>query len=106
MKKQILSLALALATPIGSIVLATIPAFADTPVIQTVQPKVPILQQRLSTSGESVNAPGPGGTSVKKPKGPTPPKREADALRLQNPAKLSQPAQINQNINLAPVQGH
>jgi hypothetical protein len=68
MKKQILILALALATPIGSIVSATIPAFADTPVIQIVQPKAPILQQRLSTSGENVNAPGPGGYFSQKTK--------------------------------------
>ncbi|MBW4670488.1 MAG: hypothetical protein KME60_24490 [Cyanomargarita calcarea GSE-NOS-MK-12-04C] len=106
MKKQILSLTLALAAPLGSIVFASsLPAFAGTPIVQTVKPKVPIVQQGLINPGESVNAPGPGGNSVKGPKGPRPPRREVDGLRLQNLGTLSQSAQINQNINVAPVQG-
>jgi hypothetical protein len=105
MKKQILSLALALATPLGSIVLANVPAFAGTPAVRIVQSKVPILQQGLTNPGNSVNAPGPGGNSVKVPKGPRPPKREADGFGLRNLGTLPQPAQINQNINVSPVQG-
>ena len=105
MKKQILSLALALATPLGSIMLATVPAFAKTPVVQTVQPKVPILQPVFTNPINNVNTPGPGGTSVQGPKGPRPPRREGNGLQLQNIGTLSQPAKINQNINVAPVQG-
>lgn len=105
MNKQILSLALAL----PAILATTVPALADKP-IQVVQPhqitpqvQVPVLKQQGFGNPTDNNAPGPGGTTAT-PKGPRPPRRDANGIiQPQNLGKF-QPAVINPSINVAPVQ--
>jgi hypothetical protein len=105
MNKQILSLALAL----PAILATTVPALADKP-IQIVQPQqiapqvqVDILQQQGFPNPSDNTAPGPGGITST-PRGPKPPRRDANGIiQPQNLGKF-QPAVINPSINAAPVQ--
>ena len=110
MNKQILSFAIAF--PI--ILASTVPALADTPIQivqpivkpQLISPQVPILQQLdFANPTGRIDKPGPGGGGVKTPPPPPPPRREIDGFQIQDLGTLSKPAAINQNINVAPVQG-